>query len=107
MWGDIGRGQAQSRGEYLYSVWGGDTGRGLAQSTGEYLCSVGGGWVWGDRIIQPRGQYLFGVGANENSRYWAGTSTVYGVSSSVVVGVGWGGGGSFILCVVGIELLGV
>lgn len=114
MWGDTGRGQAQSRGEYLYSVWGGDTGRGLAQSTGEYLCSivvgakentwqgtaqprgeylcsVGGGWVWGDRIIQPRGQYLFGVGANENSRYWAGTSTVYGVSSSVVVGVGWGG----------------
>lgn len=55
---------------------GGDTGRGLAQSTGEYLCSVGGGWVWGDRIIQPRGQYL--LGAKENSGYWAGTSTATG-----------------------------
>lgn len=98
MWGDTGRGQAQSRGEYLCSV-GGDTGRGLAQSTGEYLCSivvgakentwqgqaqprgeilcsVGGGWVWRDRIIQPRGQYL--LGAKENSRYWAGTSTATG-----------------------------
>lgn len=100
VWGDTGRGQAQSRGEYLCSV-GGDTGRGLAQSTGEYLCSivvgakentwqgqaqprgeilcsVGGGWVWRDRIIQPRGQYLLGVGAKENTGYWAGTSTATG-----------------------------
>lgn len=88
MWGDTGRGQAQSRGKYLLSVGGGDTGRGLAQFTGEYLCSivlgakentwqgqaqprdenmcsVGGGWVWGDRIIQPRVSICWGGGQGE------------------------------------------
>lgn len=55
-----------------------NTSRGAAQPRDENMCSVGGGWVWGDRIIQPRGEYLLGVGAKENSGYWAGTSTAKG-----------------------------
>lgn len=64
---------------------GGDTGRGLAQSTGEYLCSIV-------------------VGAKENT--WQGTAQPRG-EYLCSVGCGVGGGGSVILCVVGIGLLGV
>lgn len=61
--GDTGRGLAQFTGEYLCSIVVGakeNTWQGTAQPRDENMCSVGGGWVWRDRIIQPRGSICWG-----------------------------------------------
>lgn len=95
VWGDIGRGQAQSRGEYLYSVWGGILG-GDKHSLRVSICAV---LWWGPRRILGRDQHspgmricvVLGVGGFGGIElYSQGVSICWGWGPRRILGTGRG-----------------